>query len=118
MTNITDKTIDIAQWMYDNPEGFLVIWDVRYERTMKYTYRKIASKCSKAPLKATRTGQIRRIVDGVPHVSGAIVSPNIMYFMEPSSFLVYTDKKSAVKFQELFDYVRGKGIEVEVIEID
>lgn len=112
-----DTSAEVVKWMHDNPEGFVVIWDVRYARTMKTTYRKIQRKCT-LPLRATKTGHVKRIKANVPYVVGAIITPDIMYYLEPEKFLVYIDKKTSAKFEGLYEHVRSKGIPVEVKYLD
>ena len=115
MENINWK--EIAKWSNDRPESFTVIWDVRPQRTIK-TVWKLFTNGIRRPSRAYVTGFVKRKVNGRVETTAAIVKPYFGYFIEPKEGIQFVvDKKSSLRYEDLFEHIRSKGIEVKVVVI-
>lgn len=109
---------DLARWSNEHPDSFVIVWDVRRERTLLYHWRKFIRGIRK-PSNAYRTGYVTRKVNGGLESVAAIVSPEFAYFIEPEDgFRFVLDDKSIDKFEPLMEHLRSKGLDVEVYRFD
>ena len=107
---------EAAKWSNDRPASFTILWDVRYERSLKYHWRKLARGLRK-PTTTFVTGYSKRKINGREEVNCGIINPNFGYFLAelgcPSMHLI-VNQESAEKFKDLFTHVEEQGVEVKV----
>lgn len=113
------KTInwkEAAQWSNDRPESMTILWDVRYERSMKYHWRKLA-KFLRKPTTVFVTGYSKRKIQGEDVVNCAIIQPDFAYFkaeLGTKEIQFIMDKKSIDRYAGLFPHLEAQGVEVVV----
>lgn len=107
---------EAAKWSNDHPKSFTILWDVRYERSIKYHWRKLAAGLRK-PTTTFVTGYSKRKINGREEVNCGIINPNFGYFLAELGYKhiqCIVDEKSAEKFKGLFEHIEAQGVELKV----
>lgn len=107
---------EAAKWSNDRPNSFTILWDVRYERSLKYHWRKL-HRGLRRPTVPFVTGYSKRKRNGREEVNCGIINPRFGYFLAElgwESIHFILNKESAEEHADLFEHIKAQGVEVKV----